>query len=82
MVDQETVNEMRREIRDELKHLTTKELLLESAVNSRVAVRVLYRGVVPRVAKLERNQGILFGVCGVLAILLPGMIAFFELVVR
>lgn len=81
-VDQEAVNEMRKEIRAELKSLTTKELLLEAAVNSRVAVRVLYRGVVPRVNRLERNQSILFGVCGILALLIPGIIAFFELVLR
>jgi hypothetical protein len=79
-LDPEAVAKMREEFREQLQHMDIKDLLLEAAVNSRVAVRVLYRNVEPRISKLETRGQVLVGILISLNAILPvvfGTIGFF-----
>lgn len=78
--DPELISRMRDEIRDELRQLDMKDLLLESATNARIAVRVLYRVQEPRIRRLEQRDMVTRGVLVFVAVTLPVLVALFEFI--
>lgn len=78
--DPELISRMRDEIRDELRNLEMKDLLLESATNARIAVRVLYRVQEPRIRRLEQRDAVTRGILLFVAVSLPILVAVFEFV--
>lgn len=70
-VTPETIDMFRQEFRAQLLHADAKDLMLEAAVNSRVAVRVLYTVVIPRQKKQDQDYAVLTKVLTVWSIVGP-----------
>jgi len=70
-LDPETINAWRQYFRQEMEHQDPRDIMIEGAVNARIAVRVLYRIFEPRLRDVEVRQKIFLGVVVTLSIVLP-----------